>query len=135
LRQEPDLIPAAIEEIPRADGPLVSNTRTTTRAVSIADRLIPDGERISLMWIAANRDPRAFEAPDEIRLDRDQDGNLLYGAGIHYCLGAPLARLELRLTVEELLAHTTEFALASPETLARETYPSNGFAAVPLRLS
>ena len=135
LRQEPGLIPAAIDEIPRADGPLVANTRTTTRDVTIGDRVIPAGERVSLMWIAANRDPRAFDAPDDIRLDRDQSGNLLYGAGIHYCLGAPLARLELRTTVEELLANVPEFSLAAPEPLARDTFPGNGFSTVPLRLA
>jgi cytochrome P450 len=87
------------------------------------------------MWIAANRDPRAFDAPDDIRLDRDQSGNLLYGAGIHYCLGAPLARLELRTTVEELLANVPEFSLAAPEPLARDATPGNGFSTVPLRLA
>jgi cytochrome P450 len=134
LREQPALIAAAIEEIPRADGPLVANARTTTREVTIGGRVIPADERLSLMWIAANRDPRAFDAPDEIRLDRDQQGNLLYGAGIHYCLGAPLARLELRVTIEELLRHTAEFSLASPEPLEREKYPGNGFVAVPLHV-
>ncbi|MBE9169721.1 cytochrome P450 [Pleurocapsales cyanobacterium LEGE 06147] len=134
LREQPQLIPAAIDEIPRMDGPLVANTRTTTQEVTLNGRTIPEGERISLMWIAANRDPRAFDAPDEIRLDRDWRVNLLYGAGIHYCLGAPLARLELRVTVETLLAHTAEISLASHEPLERETYPGNGFVAVPVRI-
>lgn len=134
LRDQPQLIPAAIDEIPRADGPLVANTRTTTEEVTIDGRTIAEGERISLMWIAANRDPRAFDAPDEVRLERDQQANLLYGAGIHYCLGAPLARLELRVTVETLLAHTAELALAAHEPLERETYPGNGFVAVPVRV-
>jgi cytochrome P450 len=134
LREQPQLIPAAIDEIPRTDGPLVANSRTTTREVTLNGRTIPEGERISLMWIAANRDPRAFDAPDEIRLDRDQGATLLYGAGIHYCLGAPLARLELRITVETLLAHTAEISLASHEPLERETYPGNRFVAVPVRI-
>ena len=134
LREQPQLIPAAIDEILRVDGPLVANSRTTTREATINGRKIPDGERISLMWIAANRDPRVFDTPEEIRLERDQQSNLLYGAGIHYCLGAPLARLELRVTIETLLAHTTELSLASPDPMERETYPGNGFVAVPVHI-
>lgn len=134
LREQPQLIPAAIDELPRVDSPLVANTRTTTREATINGRTIPEGEQISLMWIAANRDPLAFDAPDEIRLDRDQRANLLYGAGIHYCLGAPLARLELRVTVEMLLAHTADLLLATRVPLERETYPGNGFVAVPVRI-
>lgn len=134
LREQPQLIQAAIEEIPRLDGPLVANSRTTGQDVTINGRTIPAGERISLMWIAANRDPHAFDAPEEIRLDRDQQANLLYGAGIHYCLGAPLARLEVRVAIETLLAQTTEVSHASNEPLERETYPGNGFVAVPLRV-
>lgn len=134
LRDNPELIPATIEEILRADGPLVANMRTTTREATIHGRTIPEGERISLMWIAANRDPKAFDSPDEFKLERNQDGNLLYGAGIHYCLGAPLARLEMQVTIETLLAHTSGFALASSEPLERETNPANGFPAVPIRI-
>ena len=135
LREQPQLIPAAIDEIPRVDNPLVANSRTTTREVTLNGRKIPDGEQLSLMWIAANRDPRTFDAPNEIRLERDQQDNLLYGAGIHYCLGAPLARLELRVTVETLLAHSTELSLdSSDEPPERETYPGNGFVALPVRI-
>jgi cytochrome P450 len=135
LRARPDLIESAIDEIPRTDGPLVSNARTTTSTVIIENRPIPAGERLSLMWIAANRDPRVFEAPDEIRLGRDQQANVLYGAGIHYCLGAPLARLQLQVTVETLLDRTRAFTLASDASLEREPYPGNGFVAVPIRLT
>lgn len=128
LRNDPTLIPAAVDEILRSDGPLVSNRRTTTRDITIGGQSIPAGERLSLMWIAANRDPRAFEAPDAIQLDRDQTSNMLYGAGIHYCLGAPLARLEMQIAIEELLRHTSALSLPTPGEPSRETYPSNGIA-------
>ena len=135
LRSHPAAIATAIDEIPRTDGPLVANSRTTAKDVTIGGRAISEGERISLMWIAANRDPQAFRAPDEIQLERDQQKNLLYGAGIHYCLGAPLARLEIRVAFETLLANTTGFMLGSDEPLARETYPGNGFLALPIHLN
>lgn len=126
LRDEPSLIPAAVEELLRADDPLVANRRTTTRAVDIAGRQIPEGEPVTLMWIAANRDPRAFEAPEEIRVERDTSDSLVWGNGIHLCLGAPLARLEMRVALEELLSRTERFRVAGG--VRRSVYPSDGLA-------
>ena len=76
LRREPALLPAAIDEILRADGPLVANRRTTTRDVEIAGRKIEAGEKLSLNWIAANSDGRTFDDPDAVRLDRNPGDNL-----------------------------------------------------------
>ncbi len=87
------------------------------------------------MWIAANRDEHAFTDAASIRLDRDQEGSLVFGAGSHICLGAPLARLEMRIAMEELLAPTNRISLADTDTPVRETYPSNGFVSLPLRIS
>ncbi|MEZ4562173.1 MAG: cytochrome P450 [Thermomicrobiales bacterium] len=134
LRREPSLLPAAIDEILRADGPLVANRRTATRDVEIGSRAIAAGAKISLNWIAANRDGRAFADPDAVRFDRDPTGNLLFGAGIHDCLGAPLARLEMRVALEELLARTTAIELDSTRQVSRAVYPSNGVAQLPVRL-
>jgi hypothetical protein len=134
LRADPSLIPAAIEEILRSDDPLVANRRTTTREVEIGGRTIPEGAGLSLMWIAANRDPRAFVQPDSIDIGRDADAGLVWGQGIHRCLGAPLARLELRVAIEELLAHTGRFGLDT-EGARRSPYPSNGLAALALRFA
>lgn len=133
LRRDPSLIPAAIEEILRADGPLVANRRTTTREVAIQDRVIPKGGTLSLMWIAANRDPRVFDDAHAVKIERDAEPSMVWGQGIHVCMGASLARLELRVAIEELLAHTKrfDFAGAAPQ---RTTYPSNGLAVLPLRL-
>ena len=135
LRDEPRLIPAAIEEILRTDGPLVANRRTTTKQVEIEGRTINAGEKFTLMWIAANRDPRAFEDPDQVLLDRDPKGNFLFGAGIHDCLGAPLARLEMRIALEELLARTSNIELTGTEPPERAIYPSNGISELPVRLT
>jgi cytochrome P450 len=134
LRRESALLPAAIDEILRADGPLIANRRTTTHAVEIGARKIGAGEKLSLNWIAANRDRRAFDDPEAVRFERDPGGNLLFGAGIHYCLGAPLARLEMRIAMEELLTRTTTIEPGATEPLWRDVYPSNGFQALPVRL-
>jgi len=134
LRRDPGFVPAAIEEILRVDGPLVANRRTTTRAVELGERAIGAGEQLTLMWIAANRDERAFDDPEEIHLERDQSASYLFGAGIHNCLGAPLARLEMRVALEELIARTQTLQLGSEEALRRAVYPGNGLLALPIRL-
>ncbi|HEX5164125.1 MAG TPA: cytochrome P450 [Thermomicrobiales bacterium] len=133
LRANPGLLPAAIDEILRVDGPLVMNRRTATRDVQIGGRQIGTGERLTLIWIAANRDERAFDDPESVRLDRDARNNLVFGMGIHDCVGAPLARLELRLAVEELLGRTSQIELAEDDP-PRAVYPSNGFRSLMVRL-
>lgn len=133
LREDPTLLPAAIEEILRIEGPLVSNKRRATRDVTIGGLAIKAGERVSLMWISANRDELAFDDPHSVQLDRTQEANLLWGSGIHLCPGAPLARLEMRIALEALLSMSSEINMgsASPTRLA---YPENGWATLPLRL-
>lgn len=134
LRSEPNLLPPAIEEILRLHGPLVLNRRVSTRPVEIGGKKIGAGERISVNWISANRDEAAFEDAHTFHLDRDQSKNLLYGAGIHYCPGAPLARLEMRVFLEELLAHTREITNAPGKSPILAVYPASGFATLPLRV-
>lgn len=126
LRRDPGAVPAAVDEILRIHPPLIANRRRTTRAVDVGGRTIPAGEPVTLLWAAANRDEAVTGDPDEFRLDRDPADNLLYGAGIHACPGAPLARLELRLLLTELLAATTH--LGPVVTATRAAYPASGFA-------
>jgi hypothetical protein len=133
LRSDPSLIPAAIEEILRVDDPLVANRRTTTRDVVIGGRAIPEGSALSLMWIAANRDPRAFDEPEDVRLDRGTDEGLVWGQGIHVCLGAPLARLQIRIALEELLSRTSSISVGGE--VRRSVYPSDGLASFTLRVT
>ncbi len=132
LRSDPTLVPAAVDEIMRLDGPLVANARTTTSDVLIGGRNIPAGDRVTLIWIAANRDPHVFDDPDRIHLDRDQSQNLVFGAGIHDCVGASLARLELKVALEEILSRTASIE-RSGATPKRALYPSNGFVDLGLR--
>lgn len=135
LREQPALLPAAIDEILRIYAPLIANRRITTRAIELDGRWIEAGERISLIWASANRDEAVFGNPDEFRLDRDPALNLLYGAGIHVCPGAPLARLELRILVEELLAGTREITPVPDKTPLKAVYPASGFTTLPLRIT
>jgi cytochrome P450 len=132
LRAEPALLAAAIEEILRSHGPLVSNRRIATSPVEIGGRKIAAGERVTLMWVSANRDERVFDDPDAIQFDRDQRRNLLWGAGIHVCPGMPLAQLEMRLFMEELLARTTQIAMPPGAKPTLAVYPGSGFATLPL---
>jgi cytochrome P450 len=132
LRDRGSLVPAAIDEILRIHGPLVANRRVATRPVTIGGRAIAAGDRISINWISGNRDAAVFEDPDRIRLDRDPAANLLYGAGIHVCPGAPLARMELRVVIEELLAGTTEILPVAGKLTVNAVYPASGFSALPL---
>jgi cytochrome P450 len=134
LRQRPELLPPAIDEILRIDGPLVANRRITRAPVGLGGRQLGTGERISINWVAANRDARAFEEPDAFRIDRDPSRNLLYGAGIHVCPGAPLARLELRLLMEELLLRTTRIELLPGDPPTRAVYPDAGYASLRIRM-
>lgn len=133
LRADPALLPYSIDEILRMHGPLVANRRVSKRPIEVGGKRINAGERISLNWISANRDEEVFEEPDTFRFDRDQSKNLLYGAGIHVCPGAPLARLELRVFMEEFFANTKEFSL-DERSLKRALYPASGFASVSLRV-
>lgn len=135
LRGRPDLLPAAIDEVLRLHGPLVTNRRVTTRPVEVGGRPIGAGERVSINWMSANRDEQAFDDPATFRLDRDPSRNLLYGAGIHVCPGAPLARLELRVFLEELLARTGDIATAPDRPATLAVYPGSGYAQLPLRIS
>jgi cytochrome P450 len=134
LRAEPSLLPPAIEEILRLHGPLVANRRVTTRPVEIGGRKIAAGERISLNWIAANRDGRVFAEPGEFQLGRDQTKNLLYGAGIHVCPGAPLARLEMRVAMEELLKRSTQIRSIPGKPPTQASYPASGYSRLPLSI-
>ena len=135
LREDASCLEAATDEILRLHAPLIANRRRTTAPVTIAGREIPADERVMVLWASANRDEDVFGDPDEFRLDRDPADNLLYGRGIHACPGAPLARLELRVLLEELLAGTTDVAPAPGKEPVRAAYPGSGYSWLPLRVA
>lgn len=128
LRAAPEQLPAAIDEILRIHAPLIMNRRVATREVEVGGRILPAGTRVAVVWASANRDEAVFGDPDEFRLDRDPALNLLYGAGIHICPGAPLARLELLAVMQALLAGTTWLAPSERHEPVRAFYPGSGFS-------
>lgn len=132
LRAAPAGLPAAIDEILRIHAPLIANRRVTTRPVTVGGRHIPAGARVTLIWASANRDEAAFGDPDAYDPDGNAARNLLYGAGIHVCPGAPLARLELRLIIGALLRRTDRIAAVPDRPPARAVYPGGGFTRLPL---
>lgn len=132
LRGDLSLVPSATEEVLRVSGPLVANRRVAKREVELGGRTIHAGERVTVMWISANRDELAFERATDVVLGRDQADSLLYGAGVHVCPGAPLARLELNVALEEML-RLGRFELAPAAAPQRTLYPANGWAHLPLR--
>lgn len=112
LRADPDLIETFVEEVVRIDPPFRGHYRRVTRDTTLHGVDIPAGARVILVWPAANRDPRGFQGPEEIRLDRvSPRQHVGFGWGIHLCVGAPLARLEARVTLERLLARTSSFSV------------------------
>lgn len=115
LQADPGLLEAAVEELLRFDGPVEFGTwRFTTEPVTVAGVAIPAGEPVLAVLAAADRDPARFTDPDALDLSRDEGGNLALGHGIHFCLGAPLARLEGRIAFERLFTRYPDLALAVP---------------------
>ncbi len=112
LRATPDAVPAAVEELLRYDSPVQGLARFTTREVDLGGQRIAQGDVVLCMIGSANRDPRQFEEPEALRLDRDPNRHLSFGQGIHFCLGAPLARLEADVAFRALLARWPSIALA-----------------------
>ncbi|TYC08744.1 cytochrome P450 [Actinomadura syzygii] len=120
-----------VAETLRYDGPVQYELRTTTREVVVAGTALPRGARVLLMLAAANRDPAVFPNPDRYDLDRDTNGAIAFGLGPHFCLGAPLARLQSKVVLGELVALVEDYDI-NPSR-ARPVYTTNvrGFATLP----
>ena len=103
LREQPELIPSAVEELLRYDSPIQLDMRIARRDLEIGDSAVASGTMIGLLIGSANHDRERFQRPDELDITRSGQGNISFGRGIHHCLGAPLARLEGRIALEVLL--------------------------------
>ena len=116
LRAEPELIPSAVEELLRFYSPIQGMHRTALVDYAIGAATIPAGERVLLLFAAANRDPRHYRNPDVLAIERNPTDHLAFGSGIHFCLGAHLARLEGIVVLQELVARVESIELAgTPE--------------------
>ena len=108
-----DLIPIAVEEFLRAYSP-VTMARVATRDTQVGDRAVKEGEIVLLPFPAANRDPDAFDRPEEVIIDREVNRHIAFGSGIHRCAGSNLARMEMQVAIEEMLTMIPEFELEDP---------------------
>jgi cytochrome P450 len=116
LVEDPSRIPAAVEELLRHITPLPTLFRTATRTATVHSQEIPEGDRVQLSWMAANHDPEEFSDPENVKLDRSPNRHFAFGVGAHRCLGAALARLELKVLLEEALPRLGDYRLAEPPT-------------------
>ena len=120
LKNNPKLIEPAVEEFLRFDSPVQGLFRTNSKACPVRDSVIPAGTKLQEMFASANRDPEIWNDPDSIRFDRDPKlarQHLAFGWGVHYCIGAPLARLEARLALKKIVtSDTTLEVLEDPPT-------------------
>jgi unspecific monooxygenase len=123
----PDGIAATVEEILRWDPPLHLFTRIAYETVEVAGHTFHRGDRVALLLGAANRDPRLYDAPERFDPSRPDKGNQSFGAGLHFCVGAPLARLELQVALPVLFAALPGLRLASKPHYA-DTYHFHGLA-------
>jgi cytochrome P450 family 142 subfamily A polypeptide 1 len=123
LHANPALVPTAVEEMLRWVSPIKNMNRTATRDVEIAGARIREGDKVLLLYPSANRDERAFVRADEFHVDREPNDHVAFGHGVHFCLGASLARLELRVMFETLLERLPDLSLATDEPLPLR--PSN----------
>jgi len=125
LRGDRSLVPAFVEEAVRLESPFRGHYRQARRDTEVAGATIPAGATVYLLWAAANRDPKEFDRPDEVMLDRHAPRHHLgFGRGIHFCVGAPLARLEASVALGMLLDRTSNFRLdpSLPPTWAHSVF-------------
>ena len=131
LCADPALVPTAVEELIRFDAPLQLFERTATADTTVAGFGVPAGTRVGALLGAAARDPAEFARPDSLDLSRSPNPHLGFGAGAHYCLGAPLARLEIAATLHALRERLPDMAAAGTP-LRRPRFVMRGWAQLPL---
>ena len=122
LQQDPELIDSAIEEMLRFEPPVLHFRRTATRDVELRGKSIREGDPVVLWYPSANRDEDVFPHPDRFDIRRDPNHHLSFGVGEHFCLGAHLARMELRIIFREILARLDDMELAGPVRRLRSNF-------------
>ena len=134
MRAEPELLPTAVEELLRFHSP-VTVGRKVTEPVSVGGVEMEPGDRVLLNFPGANRDPAAFDRPDEVVLDRKRNRHLAFGLGIHRCAGSNLARMEMQVALRVWFDRIAEFELADPDGVTWAGGQVRGPRTVPVRLT
>jgi cytochrome P450 len=134
-RAAPELLPSAIEEVLRYRSPFQWTLRSPTRPVTLGGTTIPAGKRVLAMMGSANRDAAHFAEPDRFKITRNPNPHLAFGYGIHFCLGAALARLEARVALSDLLEKMESFELKERTWEPRAALHVLGPARLPIRFN
>ena len=134
LRDDPGLLPTAVEEFMRFDSPLQLFERTATTDVQVGGVTVREGQKVAALLGAANRDPAVFPDPDRFDVGRTDNPHISFGAGVHFCIGAPLARVELQASFGALLARTSRLELGG-EPVRRPEFVIRGLAELPVVLA
>jgi cytochrome P450 len=132
LRRTPALLPSAVEEILRFDGPFMRQDRAATEDIAIGGRTIRAGQHVILVLGAANRDGAQFPNPDTFDITRRANAHLAFAQGAHYCIGAHLARLEIRIALETLLREFPRLRLSGKPIRWREHFNHRGMSVLPV---
>jgi cytochrome P450 len=133
LRENPALIRGAFEEVLRFEAPVQSFFRTTTRPVEVSGIRLGEGEKVLLLFAAANRDPRRWDRPDTFDVKRRATGHMTFGTGIHGCVGQAVARLETEAILGALVRRVATLEMTAEPT-RRLNNTLRGFDSLPLRL-
>ena len=134
LRERPDLVANAVEELLRYDSPIQATDRTVVEDMTVAGRTVPAGAIVLVLLGAANRDPDRYDAPDELRLDRPDPRPLSFGHGIHHCVGAALARLEAATVLPAFLEAFPDFRVDEAALTWRRSTTFRGPRTLPVHL-
>ncbi|NQZ95638.1 MAG: cytochrome P450 [Myxococcales bacterium] len=134
LREDPSLLPAAIEEMLRFKSPVYYMRRTATEDTELGDQRIRKGDKLMLYYPSANRDEDAFDRPDAFDIDRKNNHHLAFGVGEHFCVGTHLARLETRVMFEGILERMHDMELAGPIATLRSNL-IDGIKHIPLKFT
>ena len=133
LVADPGLIPQAVEEILRFEAPSPVQARRVMRDTKLHGEILPEGARVLLLTGSAGRDEREYPDPDRLDISRNIDRHVSLGYGLHFCLGASLARLEARIALEETLRRFPEWTVDWEEAEMVHTSTVRGYAKVPIR--
>nr|MDP9020142.1 cytochrome P450 [Actinomycetota bacterium] len=134
LRHEPGLLPSAVEELLRYDSPVQVNGRVAGDDVDVDGHHIPAGASVLTLLGAANRDPRRFSDPERLDVARSEGSSLSFGSGIHFCLGAALARMEGQVVFGRLLERYPTIELLDESPAYRDSITLRGLAELPVEL-